>query len=54
MNTPYQLLKVVLHCIGIDHNTNGYQCVKGKVKDLVAEEWDDRSKQHVAIRNKMK
>lgn len=40
-NGPHQLLKVVLHRVGINHHTNGYQCVKGKVEDLVAEEWND-------------
>ena len=40
---PHQLLKVVLHCVGIDHNTDGYQGVKGKVEDLVAEKWNDPS-----------
>lgn len=42
-NGSYQLLEVVLHRIGVNHHTNGYQCVKGKVEDLVAEEWDDPS-----------
>lgn len=40
---PHQLLEVVLHRVGIYHHTNGYQCVKGKVEDLVAEEWNDPS-----------
>lgn len=39
----HQLLEVVLHRVGINHHTYGYQCVKGKVKDLVAEEWNDPS-----------
>lgn len=30
--------------MGINHHTNGYQRVKGEVKDLVAEEWDDPSR----------
>lgn len=42
-NGPHQLLKVVLHSVGINYHTNGYQCVKGKVKDLVAEERNDPS-----------
>lgn len=42
-NGPHQLLEVVLHCVGINHHANGYQCVKGKVEDLVAEEWNDPS-----------
>lgn len=39
----HQLLEVVLHRVGINHHTNGHQCVKGKVKDLVAKEWNDPS-----------
>ena len=39
----YQLLEVVLDCVGVNHHTNGYQGVKGKVKDLVAEEGNDPS-----------
>lgn len=39
----HQLLEVVLHRVGINHHTNGYQRVKGKVEDLVAEEWNDPS-----------
>lgn len=40
----HQLLEVVLHRVGINHHTNGYQRVKGKVEDLVAEEWNDPSR----------
>lgn len=39
----HQLLEVVLHRVGINHHANGYQRVKGKVEDLVAEEWNDPS-----------
>lgn len=39
----HQLLEVVLHRVGINHHTNGHQRVKGKVEDLVAEEWNDPS-----------
>ncbi len=42
-NGSHQLLEVVLHRVGINHHTNGYQRVKGKVEDLVAEEWNDPS-----------
>lgn len=42
-SNTHQLLEVVLHCIGINHHTYGYQCIKGKVKDLVAEEWNNPS-----------
>lgn len=37
----HQLLEVVLHRIGVNHHANGYQRVEDKVKDLVAEEWND-------------
>lgn len=41
MTGSHQLLEVVLHRIGVHHHANGHQRVEDKVKDLVAEEWND-------------
>lgn len=37
----YQLLQVVLDGVGVNHDADGHQGVESKVKDLVAEKWDN-------------
>lgn len=37
----YQLLQVILDGVGVNHNADNHQGVESKVKDLVAEKWDN-------------
>lgn len=41
LKVSYQLLQVILYCVGVNHNADGNQGVESKVKYLVAEKWDD-------------
>lgn len=41
LKVSYQLLQVILYCVGVNHNADGDQGVESKVKYLVAEKWDD-------------
>lgn len=43
VKVPYQLLKIVLNGVWVNHDTYSYQSVEGEVKDLVAEKWNNPS-----------